>query len=161
MWEINNLFQLLGFVYSILLGGLFSFIYDFVKSFRLTLKFSSLFIFILDILYFLSISFLTFLFYISFTDGEIRYYILLGMILGFIIFRITVSKVLIFLLIHILKFIFLITDKLNGYILVLNGRISSVLKEFFKNILKIFKKIKNNLKKDLKSDSVLLYTNEE
>ena len=147
MWEINSIFQLLGFVYSLFLGGLFSFLYDVIKSLRLTLKLSYLTVFIFDILYFISISILSFLFFMSFTDGEIRYYILFGVIIGFYIFRLTVSKVLIFVLTHILKFIYFIINKLNDYILSFSGWILFILEEFRKKIFKIYKKIKNSLKK--------------
>ena len=161
MWEINNTFQVLSFIYSLVLGAIFSLLYDVIKSFRLTIKPSATLVFILDIIYFIFIAFISFLFYLSVTDGEIRFYILLGLFLGFLIIRFTISKLFVFLLTKIFGFIFSVFKKVNYCFFTLADTISSVFLKIFNKITYFIKKIKIILKKDLKNDSVLLYTIEE
>lgn len=161
MWEINLGFQILSFIYSIFLGMIFSFFYDVIKSIRLTLKLSSIIVFIYDILFFIIISVFTFIYYMSVTDGEIRYYILLGLLLGFIVFRLTISKLLIYILTNILKFLILIFERFNKGIIAFSELIFSFLSDFLKKVKYFLKKIKISSKKHLKNDSSMLYTNEE
>ena len=92
MWEINNSLQILSFSRSLVLGILLCVLYDFIKSLRLTVNFSAIAIFLQDIAYSCIAAFVTFLFLLSVTNGEMRGYVISGILAGFIISRFTLSR---------------------------------------------------------------------
>ena len=139
MWELSSSSHVLNFLYSIALGFIFDLLYDIFKSVRLTVKCSDISVFIQDVLYFAVISVLSFCFFLCFTYGEIRFYILIGFILGFAVSYLTLSKIVI----PFLSFIIRIIIKISGYLdWIFNAlykfftRISKKVKKFLKNALK-------------------------
>lgn len=115
-------------------------------------------VFITDILFFVFSAFVTFIFLISRTNGEIRAYVILGETLGFIFSRHTISKlylkilcaifcVIVKLKIYLRKKINWVYDKVEYYIIVF-------LKQIFIKLKNVLKSIKKVLKKGVK----LLYT---
>lgn len=140
MWEINSLSQFISFLYALALGGIFCLFYDIFRSFRHIFKFGDIAVVFQDIIYFIIISFVTFIFLLSVTNGEIRGYILFGIALGFLICALTISKL----------FFKILTAFLG------------VFSCFFRKVrlfaAKIFKNIENTFKKGLKKVKGLLYT---
>ena len=103
MWEINSNNQIITFLLSVALGGIFCLIYDVVRAMR-KVGFNTTFIVnVTDILIWIIYAFITFIFFISRTNGEIRGYALVGELIGFWLARITVSRIWFILL----KFAFL------------------------------------------------------
>lgn len=151
MWEINNSLQILSFLRSLILGVLLCVLYDFIKSARLTVDFSDITIFLQDIIYSCISAFVTFIFLLSVTNGEMRGYVILGILVGFIISRFTLSR----LLCKFLKFIF------GGV-----KRLFDVISRWFygefdlltEKIIKICKKTLKTVKKLLKNLECLVYT---
>ena len=143
--DFSNSHQLNMFLISILIGIGFSIIYDAFRFLRIFHKNGTILIFIEDIVYFSICSIITFCFFILYSKGVIRAYVYVGEIIGFIICRITVSKV-IFIIIKKIKKVY---DKIY-YILKVKllkiKRCSGVylekVKEFIKNTIKLLKKIK-------------------
>jgi len=157
MWEINSNLQILSFLYSVLTGGIFCFIYDLFKSLRSKLKFSAVSVFFQDIFYSAIISVIAFCFFLIFVNGEIRSYILLGFLIGFLIFRATISKITL----PLFKFIFGLILKVFSFFKWLFLRFETFLCIFFAKIKKFLKNNVNRLKKLLKRRKGLLYTNQE
>ena len=93
MWEINSAEQSLCFVYSICLGIGLGLIYDFFKIDRIVFKRRCLFIFFQDIIFWLISSFAFFSFSVVFSNGQIRAYLLFGCFLGFVFYKLTLSKI--------------------------------------------------------------------
>ncbi len=151
MWEISNEAQLLTFIYSLALGVIFCLFYDILRGIRSSIKISDFLTFIQDIIYFTIIAFLSFIFLLSRTNGEIRGYVICGILLGFVICFLTISK----LFFKILKFIF---SKIKWII----GKSSSFVNANFEKIdrfiRKILKNIENSSKKGLKKVNKMLYT---
>lgn len=151
MWEINSAEQISAFLYSLCLGVIFCLFYDIFRALRFAIKFNDIFIFLQDIFYFVSISFVTFLFLLAVTNGEIRFYVIFGILIGFLICYFTFSKYFLKLLKIIFKAFALIHKKIN-----------TVLNRFFAKtgsfIEKISNIIKNTFKKGLKMIKGLLYT---
>ncbi len=148
MWEINNASQIITFFYSLVLGIFFSIFYDVLRAFRIIKQHSKLLVFIEDILYFSFNSIITFIFLIATTNGEVRAYVIIGLILGFILFFITLSK-------YFLKIICWIFSIIKIFFMYINSKFyyfSESILNFFKNTLKCLKKV-------LKSIGELLYTN--
>ena len=142
MWEINSNLQILSFVYAVAAGCVFSLIYDFFKSIRLCFKVSAFVIFFQDILYFSIISVLSFCFFLSFSNGEIRSYILLGHLLGAVVSRITFSKISVPFFRLIFSFLRKIITFFNyGY-----AYLERIFEDLFQKVKKILKKPENKVK---------------
>lgn len=157
MWEIDINFQLLGFIDAVLFGMTLCGIYDIFKAFRLSFEFSKIAIFIQDIIYFIFISIISFVFLLIFTNGEIRLYILLGFAIGFIISRFTVSRILL----PVLKTVILFFKRIFSFVFIKIGLIFVFTEKIFNIIIKFLKNIKNSAKKLLKTRKGLLYTKQE
>lgn len=151
MWEINSTEQILAFVYSLCIGIIFCLFYDVFRALRFAVKFSDIMIFSQDVLYFILISFATFIYLLAVTNGEIRFYIIFGILLGFLICFLTISKYFLKFLKMLFKVFALIHKNFNT---VLNGFFSKT-GSFIEKILNI---IKNTFKKGLKMVKGLLYT---
>lgn len=154
MWEISNLSQITGFIFSCVLGVVFCLLYDLFRAFRLVKAHKTIFVFLEDILYFSLASVITFLFLLSITNGEIRGYILFGIALGFFAANFAVSR---FFLAVTTKLFCLFKRAFKGF--------SSSFYWLFEKIdcysQKIFKNTFKCLKKGLKITKGLLYTNKK
>ncbi len=154
MWEINNQNQIITFLLSLCLGAICCAIYDIVRALRKVCLNSLLAITVGDILIWIFYAFITFIFLMSRTNGEIRGYVLFGELVGFILFRISVSKVTCYFLDFIFEKTRSVIQKLN---LVLNTfyiKIECLFLKAFQFFIKIVKTIKKLLKNTVK----LLYT---
>lgn len=152
MWEINNLSQLSGLFYSVIMGVIFGILYDVLRAVRIITNFKNFTVFFQDILYFFIIANITFIYFLSVTNGEIRFYILIGTFIGFLAYFFTISKFVILLF----KILFSRTLKLIIGISKLFYRFFDFcdlkITTFLKNVLKCFKKV-------LKKCKCMLYTN--
>ncbi len=151
MWEISNSFQILGFLRALFLGGIFCVLYDFLRALRKNGMNSDFSVFIQDIIYFIVLSPVTFCFLLATTNGELRGYFFIGVILGFIVIRLTVSFILLWvytnLISMILKFFNLLKRVINRsirFILKIYSYIEGILR---KNLIKIINCFKKLLKK--------------
>ena len=151
MWEINNSLQILSFFRSLVLGVLLCVFYDIIKSLRLTVNFSAIAIFLQDIVYSLVAAFVTFLFLLSVTNGEMRGYVIIGISAGFILSRFTLSR----LLCKFLKSVFSGIKMLFGMVSGWFYRSYDLLTE---KMIKICKKTLKSVKNLLKNLMDLLYT---
>lgn len=159
MWEISIHNQILTFLWSVVLGLLSCFLYDIIRSIRKVYKWKTGIIFVCDILLWIIFAFVTFLFLISRTNGEIRSYVLLGELLGFVILRISVSR----FIFKFFAFICLKFKKLCDYV---KYRFYRIFEKFEKIIMlllqktaKFFVLVPKTAKKLLQYVCKLLYTN--
>lgn len=81
------------FIYSCLFGAFLGIIYDLFRLFRVLFLCKFWFVFIQDIFYFLISGIGTFLFILYFNFGEIRFYILLGEAIGWMIYYLTLGYI--------------------------------------------------------------------
>lgn len=103
MWEIDNLSQLIGFLYSAVLGGVYCLTYDILRALRAEIKFGTAAVFVTDILYSILCAITCFCFLLSVTGGEPRAFVFAGAAVGFVILRLTVSRVLVLVFSKMLK----------------------------------------------------------
>jgi len=143
MWEISSSRQLLSFLYAVVLGLLFSFVYDILKSYRIMKKSKDYWVLLQDIFYFFTLSVITFIFFLIFTNGEIRVFILLGLLLGFVLWRLTFSSFIVF----ILKKVFGLYFNIIRFFKRKNTQFLAFLSKIGQMIIKNIKNIKNTLKK--------------
>lgn len=154
MWEISNSLQILSFARSLVLGILICLIYDILRAKRHAVKSTVVAIFFEDIIFSVLTAFITFLFLLSITNGEMRGFVFFGMAIGFLISRISIS----FIWFKILNYIFINIS--NGYVWLFK-RIYSGFDYVSENIAYLFKKSKKRVKKVLKKLWCLLYTKED
>ena len=150
MWEINNSFQAVSFLYSVAAGVIFCLLYDILRTLRKLLSPPAVNVFFQDIFYFVIISFLTFLFLMAVSNGEIRAYVIIGMAFGFAACFFTLSR----FWVKALYFIFKLLNSISEKIIDILNRFLSFTHQKAGNCVKycggLFTKVKKLLKKHLK-----------
>lgn len=146
MWEIDVKLQIISFLRSMCLGVIFCILYDLFRAIRKNTASTIAEVFVEDLLFFLICTPIVFCFLLATTNGMLRAYVFLGIVLGFLLFRITLSrftvKILDFLLKQIIK-IFKALDKGLKVFCELVGRIFNKISlltiKFFKKAKKVAK----------------------
>lgn len=158
MWEISNTHQLLSFLISLLFGVGFGLYYSLFKAVRRSFHHTVWVIFLEDVFFFFSAAVITFLLMLALSAGEIRFFILLGIFLGFCAFYFTlaerISAVFAFVIKGtrtILKAIFGFFGRIFGFV----GKKAVTMARFCKEKSK---KCYKYLKKPLKERGNMVYT---
>lgn len=133
MWEITVKSQILTFFYAVTLGVILSVLFDFFRTIRISYKHNNIFVFIEDIVFFLISTFLTFMFLMARCNGEFRTYVISAILIGFFIYRITLSKIILPMSVIITKFFI----RLFGKIFLLFQKSVSLTVKNTKKLLKI------------------------
>lgn len=155
MWEIDVGNQALTFALSMATGGIFCLSYDIVRAIRKVALNTFWAVLFTDILLWIIYAFVTFIFLIARTNGEIRGYVLVGEAIGFALCRISISRLLFPILRFIAVKIAAFTRKTGQIIYVFYAKTETSVLGQKKYIFKFFKSIK----KLLKNRGKLLYTN--
>ena len=103
MWEIDSLSQVLGFLYSAAFGSICCVAYDVLRAVRAQTKFSAVAVFVQDIVFSVVCAFACFCLLLSVTGGDMRIFVFVGIAVGFLACRLTLSRVLLFVYSKILK----------------------------------------------------------
>ena len=151
MWEINNSLQLLSFARALLLGIIICLGYDVLRVYRKVYDFSSLGIFFQDVIFSVLAAFVVFIFLLGVTNGEMRGYIFLGLLIGFVVSRLTLSRIWFLSLRFVLSKIKLIFSLVSGFIYKAFDKIEVYVTTFSKKCIKTIKKL-------LKTQGNMLYT---
>ena len=148
------------FFIFMLTGVLISILFDIFRVFRKTFKTPDIITYLEDILFWILTGSLTLFVVFKFNNGEIRFFLFLGMALGIILYLVTLSKYFIKLNVWIIITLKNILKKLITIILYpIKGLLKMLQKIFYKpivfafiNFKKIFaKKLKNVTKKSKKT----------
>lgn len=145
--QVESAGQVLTFVYSVLLGVAACLLYDIFRAVRTTFRFGWVAVLICDVLYFAIVAVVTVCFFMVRCSGVLRLYVLLGMALGGILCRLTVSRFVLAALLWIGKW----TKKTVGWLLmplrwllgkarIGVGKVSDIFVRFFKKSFKTKKK---------------------
>lgn len=122
-------------------GVIFGAVYDFFRFFRLLFK-NKILCFILDFVYMIIISFLFFINLLGYNNGMVRYYFIVLIVLGFLLYIFTVFR---------------LTEKLEK-------PVALIIRKSFKKLLQFVKKVYYNLfskyKKTKKHKKKKVQTNE-
>lgn len=132
--------QTTSFLYAMALGAVLSLVYDIFRIIRVAFGGKKTAVFVEDLLFSLVALVLTFVFVIAFNNGELRFFVLIGELFGFVVCHYTVGRV-------ILSFSRAI---INGVKWVLKLIFTPILKLFKKTLLKI-REIKKKLSKSRKN----------
>lgn len=139
MWEIGINHQANTFVIFVILGFVSAFLYDIFKIIRYIKKQKFITVLILDISYFVILSVVFFCFFLLRTNGEIRAFAMVGAGLGFLLFKLTLSKVISLLNKPILKF----CEFLKKFLKKLLKPLATMRKIVYNRHIKIKRKLKH------------------
>ncbi len=149
--------QTLVFLYACVLGAVLSILYDVFRLIRITAAMGRAVIIAEDIVFFIIVFAATFVFILSFTEGMIRFYVILGEILGFILCHVTLGALIIKLLGGFIKLIKRILKKIFSVIGGFAGKKIAALRAFASKIYFKHKKSDKNRKKDLQNNEQIGY----
>ena len=158
MWEINVGDQIVTFMLSLALGAVMCFCYDIIRAARKSGFNSFLAVFLTDIIYCLVFSIVTFIFLIARTNGEIRVYVLFAMLVGFVLFRVIISKLIIKIFTFLFKLLSALKKLLGDFLYGGYRKIEQIFCAFGCFTAKKFKTVLKRVKKLLKNTLGLLYT---
>ena len=82
------------FFYACILGGGIGVIYDLFRILRIAIKPGTVSAFIEDIIFFVMLAVCTFFFLLKFTEGQVRFYVILGEGLGFLLYYFTIGSLI-------------------------------------------------------------------
>ncbi len=133
------------------MGGILCLLYDALRIFRKIFPPSTLRLFIEDTVFSLFSGIISFVFLLSVTNGEIRSFVLLGIGMGFLITRLTVSVLM-------LKIFVAILIPVKSVFRLLKAKFYNWFDSLVCNIGKFIKKHLKRCKKLLKTATDLLYT---
>lgn len=152
--HINNLEQLINFIYFIITGMVLGIIFDVFRILRKSFKTSDFVTNIEDILFGIITGAILLFTIFWFNNGELRFYLFLGIILGTIIYMLFISKYFIKINVAIIKFIKGIITLITKPFIIL---LKFIKKIFFKpisficiNLKLLFKKILKKFPQNIK-----------
>lgn len=153
--------QFLLLVKAIILGAGIGVFYDFFRILRIAVKTHSVIIFLEDLIFFICAAIATFFFIFQTNTGQIRWFIFFGLIVGFVLYYLTIGKLVIKVsefIINFIKSVFKILFKIfiKPFIIIFRW--------FYKKISPVCINIKNkskivhnNVKNGLKSKRNMVY----
>lgn len=136
--------QITIFLFSLILGVCLSLLFDGFRIVNAVLKVNLKRIFFQDLIYFISSAIFTFLFVLVVNSGEIRFYIICGEIIGWMLYHVTVGKFFYKIFLTVVKFFCKWFSKLKKFV------ISKFPKEKWKNLICKLRKLKPKFIKNAK-----------
>lgn len=145
--DFSNSQQMTTFLLSIALGAALCLIYDIVRFLMSSFKYGGVAVFFSDVLFFAVAGIVTFVFFVLFSKGTIRFYVFLGEGIGFLFFRILFSKIVRGTLKFISQTIYKLIELFARPIFRLYKILVNLLRKSFRRSKKQMKKFLNLLKK--------------
>lgn len=134
--------QVYNFFIFIILGMIVAFIFDVFRILRKTFKTNNIITYLEDILFWIISGFLIMLSIFTFNNGEIRFYLFIGLLLGILMYIILLTKLINKILLKVLKPFREIFQFIH-----------SILKKLYNSIINISKKCKNKSKKPIQKNN--------
>lgn len=149
------------FLLSLGFGFFIGILYDVIRLVRMLFGNGKKSFLVLDVFYMLFAATLTFLFLLTQTGGSVRAYVLLGELLGFFIYFVTLGTLIAAVFDRLTAFLYRFFEKLFlGFKRVFRAMFAPIRRIFLKNAKKTHKKVHFSIKKSkihLKSLRDLLY----
>ena len=95
---VSSTQQIINFLIAALVGAALGVVYDFFKVLRLIGLNGKIASFFEDILFFLIATLTLFSYYMQFTEGRFRIYAFIGSVLGFVVYFLTLEKLVFFVI---------------------------------------------------------------
>lgn len=93
MWEITLSGQILATLWSVPVGAALCLLYDTLRVLRRKFRTGLMVAMVSDILFFVLAAFVIFCIFLIFCAGQIRFYVFLGALIGFLLCRFTISRI--------------------------------------------------------------------
>lgn len=142
MWEIDIGVQTAALVYSVLLGVVSAVLYDVIRAVNKIFKPNIYLIFFLDIFYWSVLTLVFFIFFMVFSNGQVRMFAIFGALAGFLLFFLLFSKITMFLFCKILLVLRFILSKIKAFLVFFCKAVKKIAKIFKKSLKKAFLKSK-------------------
>lgn len=153
------------FLKACLLGGILGVIFDLFRIFRTAIKCNTIIVFIQDVLYFTVVTASTFIFLLMYNDGRLRMFILVGELMGSVLYFFSISilvlkssRKIIFIFKKVLRVILYpfiaIINFVNNKINLIKSKILKKIKLFDKFSLKNILNIVYNKRKSKNRDTI-------
>ncbi len=142
MYSVPHSEQLSIFLSSLGVGFILGVLYDILRGLRLSVSKSKVLVVVFDLIYFLLLAFITFIFILAANKGEIRFYIILGEIIGLVFYYVSFG-------IAAIK----ITDKIIGLLRRFYSFSFKVLSAPFRLMKRLFLNLKEKIKKKFRKTS--------
>lgn len=153
--------QTMVFLQSLLMGAVLGAIYDMFRIFRIAIPLPAGAIVVEDVLYFGFCGFLSFFFAMTVNYGQVRFFILLGEVLGFVLYYFTLGALIMKCAEKIIAFIRWVCRTVWKYLLRPIVRlccwIGKKIGKIFGKVGQTAKKAAQKQRKHLKTGQVLLY----
>jgi len=154
--QVEPVDQVVTFAYAVIMGIALCLLYDLLRCFRLLKSCGNLRIFIQDMIYFSVSAGIVFCFLLIRCHGELRYYVLLGTLIGWLFFRFTVSRWVLAITTKVIRFIGRIIvalfSPLNRFFAVIFQKIHLLTRKAANYIKNIYKRKKKPLENDTAVD---------
>ena len=138
------------FLYAMALGAVLSLVYDVFRIIRVAFGGKKTAVFVEDLFFSIVALILTFVFVIAFNNGELRFFVLVGELVGFVICHSTIGRI-------IIVFSKAIINAIKWFLKV----ISTPFAKLFKRILPEIKQIRKKLSKTRKNHEKPLEISED
>ena len=158
MWEININDQIVTLLFSLVLGAAVCVLYDAFRAIRCAVDHSTVAVFFEDILFWVLAALVNFIFLMGRTGGGLRGYVFIGEIVGFFVFRFTVSRFTVAALSWTVAFAVKIYAAFVSKTADLFCSIWNILRRVFGFLQEKSKRVIKSVKKLLKSSAHMLYT---
>lgn len=87
--------QATSFLYAMVLGAVLSVVYDVFRVIRVAFGGKKMAVFVEDLIFSLVALVITFVFVIAFNNGELRFFVLVGELLGFVVCHYTIGRIIV------------------------------------------------------------------
>lgn len=137
------------FILMIIIGFSSGFFYDVLRIIRRTVKHNNIIMNIEDILYWAGVTFAVFYIMLIKNNGEVRFYVIIGILIGMILYFLTISTYVLKVSMTVINFFKKVIAAILKILLFPFKILLKILKPPMKWILSIFKKCSTNTGKRL------------
>ena len=159
MWEVSVADQTVTFGIALLLGAGYCVFYDLVRAARLESRFGAVAVCVQDLFFWLACGLSTFCFLLARCNGVVRSYVLLGLLVGFALFRLLLSPLL------LLRPVFRLVARLRRLFCALCARFYRLLTRLAASFSRLARRARKKLakvvKKRLKPGADMVYNQAE
>ena len=144
MWEIDICLQSSGLLWAVLLGVSSAVLYNVLRAVNKVFRPNSVFVFLMDIFYWFILTVCFFIYFMVFTNGQVRLFAFFGALAGFVFSFLCFSKIVLALFCDVLLVFKFILNKTKRFLMCFWLLFKKIARKFKKSLKKGFFKTKNS-----------------